>query len=152
MTRGPSSSEALAPRGLPGAAAARSRDGLARGFTFLELLVVMGVMAVFFGLAFSWISALIGMSVRDPEAAQAAGFIWIFPLVFASSAFVPIASMPSWLQVFTRNNPVTHTIDAIRDMILSRPVWHDLWLSLLWIAGILVVFVPLAVNRYRNAT
>jgi ABC-2 type transport system permease protein/oleandomycin transport system permease protein len=129
--------------------------GLAIGFrfhgTFIESIAAL-VLAVFFGLAFSWISALIGMSVRDPEAAQAAGFIWIFPLVFASSAFVPIASMPSWLQVFTRNNPVTHTINAIRDMILSRPVWHDLWLSLLWIAGILVVFVPLAVNRYRNAT
>ena len=92
------------------------------------------------------------MSVRDPEAAQAAGFIWIFPLVFASSAFVPIGSMPKALQVFARNNPITHTVDAIRDMVLGRPVWHDLWLSLLWISGILVVFVPLAVNRYRNST
>src|SRR5205807_570608 len=85
--------------------------GLAIGFrfhgTFLESIAAL-VLAVFFGLAFSWISALIGMSVRDPEAAQAAGFIWIFPLVFASSAFVPISSMPSWLQVFTRNNPVSH--------------------------------------------
>jgi ABC-2 type transport system permease protein/oleandomycin transport system permease protein len=129
--------------------------GLAIGFrfhsTFIESIAAL-VLAVFFGLAFSWISALIGMSVRDPEAAQAAGFIWIFPLVFASSAFVPIASMPSWLQVFTRNNPVTHTIDAIRDLILGRPVWHDLWLSLAWIIAILAVFVPLAVNRYRNAT
>ena len=94
--------------------------------------------------------ALIGMSVRDPEAAQAAGFIWIFPLVFASSAFVPIGSMPKALQVFARNNPITHTVDAIRDMVLARPVWHDLWLSLAWIIGILVVFVPLAVNRYRR--
>jgi ABC-2 type transport system permease protein/oleandomycin transport system permease protein len=129
--------------------------GLAIGFrfhgTFIQSIAALAL-AVFFGLAFSWISALIGMSVRDPEAAQAAGFIWIFPLVFASSAFVPISSMPSWLQVFTRNNPVSHTIDAIRDMILSRPVWHDLWLSLAWITAILVVFVPLAVNRYRNAT
>src|SRR5207248_11550731 len=127
--------------------------GTAVGFrfngTFIESIAALAL-AVFFGLAFSWISALIGMSVRDPEAAPAAGFIWIFPLVFASSAFVPIGSMPKALQVFARNNPITHTVDAIRDMVLGRPVWHDLWLSLLWIIGILVVFVPLAVNRYRR--
>jgi ABC-2 type transport system permease protein/oleandomycin transport system permease protein len=129
--------------------------GLAIGFrfhgTFAESIAALAL-AVFFGLSFSWISALIGMSVKDPEAAQAAGFIWIFPLVFASSAFVPILTMPSWLQAFARNNPISHTIDAIRDMVLARPLWHDLWLSLAWVVGILVVFVPLAVNRYRQAT
>ena len=128
--------------------------GLAIGFrfhgTFIESIGAL-VVAVLFGLAFSWISALIGMSVRDPEAAQAAGFIWIFPLVFASSSFVPVQTMPSWLQVFARNNPITHTVNAIRAMILGgQPVWHELWIALAWIIGILVVFVPLSVNRYRR--
>ncbi|MBV9413002.1 MAG: ABC transporter permease [Acidimicrobiia bacterium] len=128
--------------------------GLAIGFrfhgTFLMSIGALGL-AVLFGMSFSWISAFIGMSVRDPEAAQAAGFIWIFPLVFASSAFTPIYTMPSWLQVFARNNPLTHVINAIRALILGHlPIWHDLWLALFWIVLILVVFVPLSVNRYRQ--
>jgi ABC-2 type transport system permease protein/oleandomycin transport system permease protein len=132
--------------------------GLAIGFRFhngfFESLAAL-VIAVLFGLAFSWISALIGMSVRDPEAAQAAGFIWIFPLVFASSSFVPVESMPSWLQVFARNNPITHVVNAIRSLILSQSPWHDqlgheLWIAVAWVIGILLVFVPLAVNRYRR--
>src|SRR5437773_12014377 len=106
--------------------------GLAIGFRFngtvVESIAALAV-AVFFGLAFSWISALIGMSVRDPEAAQAAGFIWIFPLVFASSVFVPVQSMPKWLQVFARNNPISHTANAIRPLTQGGPVWHSLWLA-----------------------
>jgi ABC-2 type transport system permease protein/oleandomycin transport system permease protein len=129
--------------------------GSAIGFRFhggfIPGLVGLGL-AVFFGLAFSWISALIGMSVRDPEAAQAAGFIWIFPLVFASSVFVPVKTMPSWLQAFSRNNPITHTANAIRSLTQGGPVWHPLWLAVAWIVAILVVFVPLSVNRYRRAT
>jgi ABC-2 type transport system permease protein/oleandomycin transport system permease protein len=134
--------------------------GLLIGFRFhnniFESIAALAL-AVSFGLAFSWISALIGMSVRDPEAAQAAGFIWIFPLVFASSSFVPVSTMPSWLQVFARNNPITHTVNAIRALILNQAPFHDqlgheLWMSVAWIAGILLVFVPLAVNRYRRAT
>jgi len=127
--------------------------GSAIGFRFhggfLPGLAGLGL-AVLFGLAFSWISALIGMSVRDPEAAQAAGFIWIFPLVFASSSFVPIVSMPKWLQAFARNNPISHTVNAIRALTQGGPTWHPLWISLAWIIGILLVFVPLSVRRYRN--
>jgi ABC transporter DrrB family efflux protein len=128
--------------------------GLAIGFrfhgTFIESIAALGL-AVLFGLSFSWISAFIGMSVRDPEAAQAAGFIWVFPLIFASSAFVPIYTMPMWLQTIARNNPITHIINAIRALVLGNlPVWHSLWLALAWIVAILLVFVPLSVNRYRQ--
>jgi ABC-2 type transport system permease protein len=108
-------------------------------------------LAVLFGFSFCWISACIGMSVRDPESAQAAGFIWVFPLLFASSAFVPLATMPDWLQAFARNNPITHVINAIRALTQGGPVWHDLWISLVWIVAILAVFIPLSVRRYRNA-
>ena len=127
--------------------------GYAIGFRFhggfFPALAGLGL-AVLFGLAFSWISAFIGMSVRDPESAQAAGFIWVFPLIFASSAFVPIQTMPSWLQALARNNPITHTVNAIRALTQGFPVWHDLWISLAWIIAILLVFVPLSVNRYRQ--
>ena len=118
---------------------------------FVPAIAGLGL-AVLFGLAFSWISAFIGMSVRDPEAAQAAGFIWVFPLIFASSAFVPVGTMPSWLQAFARNNPITHTVNAIRALTQGGPIWHDLWISLAWIIGILLVFVPLSVRKYRSAT
>jgi ABC-2 type transport system permease protein/oleandomycin transport system permease protein len=116
---------------------------------FVPAVAGLGL-AVLFGLAFSWISAFIGMSVRDPEAAQAAGFIWVFPLIFASSAFVPVPTMPSWLQAFARNNPITHTVNAIRALTQGGPVWHELWISVAWIIAILLVFVPLSVNRYRQ--
>ena len=108
-------------------------------------------LALAFGLAISWISALIGLSVRDVESAQAAGFVWVFPLVFASSAFVPVASMPGWLQGFAKANPVTNTVDALRVLCLGGPTVRPVLQAVAWIAGILLVFVPLAVNRYRRA-
>jgi ABC-2 type transport system permease protein/oleandomycin transport system permease protein len=117
---------------------------------FPAALAAVGL-ALAFGLAFSWISALIGLSVRDVESAQAAGFVWVFPLVFASSAFVPVASMPGWLQAFVRVNPVTLTVNALRALMLGGPTLRPVLQSLAWIVGILLVFVPLAVNRYRRA-
>ena len=108
-------------------------------------------LALAFGLAFSWISALIGLSVRDVESAQAAGFVWVFPLVFASSAFVPVATMPGWLQAFAEINPVTIAVNALRALTLGGPTVRPVLEALAWIAGILLVFVPLAVNRYRRA-
>jgi len=109
------------------------------------------VLAVLFGLAFSWIAAFIGLSVRDVESAQAAGFVWVFPLVFASSSFVRVESMPGWLQGFARANPITNTVNALRALCLGGPTTRPLLYSLAWILGILVVFVPLAVRRYRRA-
>ena len=93
----------------------RFEDGFA-AFT-LALLI-----AVLFGYAFSWISATIGLAVGDVETAQAATFVWIFPLVFASSAFVPIATFPDWLQTFARLNPVTAVVNSMRALILGTPV------------------------------
>ncbi len=108
-------------------------------------------LAAFLGFCFAWISATIGLSVRDVESAQAAGFVWVFPLVFASSAFVPVLTMPGWLQAFAKLSPITVTVDSIRALVLGGPVWIHLWKSLTWMAVILAVFVPLAINRYRRA-
>jgi ABC-2 type transport system permease protein/oleandomycin transport system permease protein len=124
------------------------------GFRFHGSLVQSAaaiVIAVLFGFAFSWISAWIGMAVNDVETAQVAGFVWIFPLTFASSAFVPVESMPGWLQTLTKANPVTVTVDTIRALVLDTPVTPHLWYSLAWILGILIVFIPLAVRAYRRA-
>ncbi|HEX3630399.1 MAG TPA: ABC transporter permease [Candidatus Dormibacteraeota bacterium] len=119
----------------------------------LGILVLMGV-----SFAFSWISAFIGLLVRSVEAAQSGGFIWMFPLTFASSAFVPVATMPSWLQAFARHNPVSVLADSLRGLFHVNPAlttadtrWA-LIQSILWIAGILIVFVPVSVIRYRHTT
>jgi ABC transporter DrrB family efflux protein len=101
---------------------------------------------------FSWISATIGMAVKTVEAAQSAGFIWLFPLTFASSAFVPTKSMPGWLQVFADHQPVTLLVNAVRGLLLNQPDTTTIWQALVWCAGILIVFIPLAVWEYGRRT
>jgi len=106
-----------------------------------------------FGYAFTWISATIGLAIKDVESVQAASFVWIFPLTFASSAFVPVESMTSWLQVFARNNPITHAVNGARYLILGAP-WGevaDVWITLAWTVGLLAIFIPMAINNYRRA-
>ena len=111
-----------------------------------------------FSFAFSWVSAFIGLSAGSAEAAQSGGFIWLFPLTFASSAFVPVGTMPSWLQAFAKHNPVTVVADSLRGLFHVNPaltagdVRWALIQSTAWILGILLVFVPLAVWRYRSTT
>ncbi len=114
------------------------------------LLAVLLITA--FGFAFSWVSATIGLAVKSVETAQTAGFIWVFPLAFASSIFVPVESMKGGIKWFAEHNPISYTVDTVRALILGTPVGHNLWYALAWIAGILIVFVPLAVNRYRKIT
>ena len=119
----------------------------------LGILLLLGV-----SFAFSWISAFIGLLVRSVEAAQSGGFIWLFPLTFASSAFVPVATMPGWLQAFARHNPISVLADALRGLFHVNPalttgdIRWALIQSVAWIAGILIVFVPLSVIRYRRTT
>ncbi len=125
------------------------------GFRFhgnvVEALLAF-VLAVGFGYVFSWISAWIGLAAGNVEAAQAASFVWIFPLVFASSAFVPVSSLPGWLQAWAKVNPVSIIIDATRSLALGDAWGKDFLYSILWMAGILAVFVPLAVSRYRKVS
>jgi ABC-2 type transport system ATP-binding protein len=102
-----------------------------------------------FGLALSWIFAYVALTVRGAEAAQSAGFVVTFPLVFASSVFVPVATFPDWLQTIARVNPVTLTANAARSLALTGTP-HSLAGALAWIGGILIVFVPLSVRRYRR--
>jgi ABC-2 type transport system permease protein/oleandomycin transport system permease protein len=90
------------------------------------------------------------MLVKDPETAQVAGFLPVFPLVFASSVFSPVSTMPGWLQAFAKHQPVTVTVDAIRHLTQGGNVAGPMWQSLAWSLGILCVFAPLAVNRYRK--
>jgi ABC transporter DrrB family efflux protein len=128
--------------------------GLIIGFR-PELLGLLGAVGVVVGLGFamSWIYALVGMSAPNTETAQAASFVVTFPIVFASAVFVPTQSMPSWLRVFAENNPITHVAETSRWLAtgIGDASNHLAW-SLAWIVGLLVVFVPLSVNRYRRMT
>jgi ABC transporter DrrB family efflux protein len=103
-----------------------------------------------FGFALSWIFAFVALAVRGAEAAQSAGFVVIFPLVFASSVFVPVASMPDWLQAIAKVSPVTLTADSARTYALNGGVPGSLAGAAAWIVGLLVLFVPLCVWRYRR--
>jgi ABC transporter DrrB family efflux protein len=98
--------------------------------------------------AFSWISAVIGLLVHSVEAAQSAGFVWLFPLTFASSAFVPVATMPTWLRGFAEHQPVSVFVDSVRALLLGQPVGSTGWQALAWGLGILAVFIPLSVWMY----
>jgi ABC-2 type transport system ATP-binding protein len=103
-----------------------------------------------FGFALSWIFAFVALTVRGAEAAQSAGFVVIFPLVFASSVFVPVSSMPDWLQALAEVSPVTLTANAARTYALDGGVPGSLGGAAAWIAAILVIFIPLCVWRYRR--
>jgi ABC-2 type transport system permease protein/oleandomycin transport system permease protein len=129
--------------------------GYAVGFRFSNGVgpaIAMVALAILFGVAIACISAFTGLAIGDEESVQAFGLIWIFPLTFLSSAFVPIATMPGWLQAFANNQPVTYTINAMRALALGGPVADNLWKSLVWLAGIFIVFVPLSVRAYRRAS
>jgi ABC-2 type transport system permease protein/oleandomycin transport system permease protein len=114
--------------------------------------LVAGILLILaFGYALSWIFALVGLGAPNAETAQAMAFPTLFPLVFASSAFVPIESMPGWLQPFADNQPVSVTVDAVRALVLGGPTTSAVLQALAWTVGILAVFAPLAVRRYRRA-
>jgi ABC transporter DrrB family efflux protein len=128
--------------------------GLIVGFSFDASLgqILAGVgLLLLFGFAFSWIFAVIGMSVSSPEAANGIGFTLIFPITFISSAFVPVESMPSGLQQFADANPVSVVVDAMRALWLGAPAGDSIWLSVVWCVGLTAVFAPLAVAKYRRA-
>jgi ABC-2 type transport system permease protein/oleandomycin transport system permease protein len=126
--------------------------GSVMGFRFENgvLPALAGVaLIILFGIALTWVGVFIGTSVRDVETAQVAGFVWVFPLVFASSLYVPIETMPSWLQVFAQINPVTPMVDTMRAFALGGSVSASLWKTLVWDGVIILVFLPLALRRYR---
>ena len=148
----------------------RTAADLVRNVLIIALMIIVGYIVGFsfeagvaqavacvalvsaFGLALSWIFAFVALTVRSAEAAQSAGFVVLFPLVFASSVFVPVSSMPDWLQAFAKVSPVTLTANAARSLALVPGTPSSLGGAVAWIAGLLAVFIPLSVWRYRRMT
>ena len=108
------------------------------------------LLVLLFAFALSWVVATIGLGAPNGEAAQAAIFPMLFPLTFASSAFVDTSYMPGWLQAFANHQPVTIIVNTARDLVLGQPVGWGVAGSIAWSLGILAVFGPLAVRRYRS--
>ncbi|MFD4833811.1 ABC transporter permease [Streptomyces uncialis] len=130
----------------------RAHEGILKTLAAFALLLLLGY-------AFSWIGALIGLSVRTPEAATSGGLIWLFPVTFISNAFVDSSQMTPWLQHVADWNPFSATVQACRELfgnpgVVDSPAWpmqHPVWASLIWSVLIIVVFRTLAVRKYRNA-
>jgi ABC-2 type transport system permease protein/oleandomycin transport system permease protein len=115
-------------------------------------LIACVALVIAFAYSLSWVFAIVGLASPDAETAQAASFPILAPLVFASSAFVPVESMPGWLQVFANHQPVTAVVNAARDLTIGGPTRTDVIQALAWIIGIIAVCAPLAVRKYRRAT
>ncbi|MFD8421889.1 ABC transporter permease [Streptomyces sp. NPDC059466] len=124
-----------------------------------EVLGAFGLLLLT-GYAFTWIGALIGLSVRTPEAATSGGLIWLFPITFVSNAFVDSSRMTPWLRHVADWNPFSATVQACRQLFgnpgLSPsdawPMQHPVWASLIYSVLIILVFRTLAVRKYRSAT
>jgi ABC-2 type transport system permease protein len=127
--------------------------GLVMGFRShaspLDWLAIAGIIALF-TLAFSWLAAIMGVLAKSVEGVQWLSFVLVFPLTFASSAFVPTEGMNRALKAFAENQPITHVIEAIRALILGTPVGDHAWWAVAWCIAILIVTVPLASYLFRR--
>jgi ABC transporter DrrB family efflux protein len=127
--------------------------GLFMGFHFNNSIppIMFGFfLIVLLGIALTWLGVFIGISVKDVETAQVAGFVWVFPLVFASSLYVPIETMPGWLQAFAKINPITSMADVTRGLLLGGPVADSLWKILAWDIGLILLFGWLSFRKYNK--
>jgi len=129
--------------------------GLVMGFRptadFGDWMAIIGLLALF-TFAISWLSAIVGVVAKSVEGVQWLTFVVIFPLTFASSAFVDPSTMTSWLKVFAENQPVTHMVDAIRSLLIGTPMNDAALWSIVWSVGILIVSIPLASWLFRRKT
>lgn len=119
--------------------------------SFLEA-VAATLLLLLFSFALSWVQALMGLSVGSVEAANSAGFVWMFPLTFVSSAFVDPSTMPDWLEPIADANPFTVVTDAARALYNGNPVGNDALYSILWSVGIIVVFASLSIRKFNRST
>jgi ABC transporter DrrB family efflux protein len=128
--------------------------GIAVGFRFhaSPWEIAAGIaLLLLIGYAFSWVFAFIGLSASSPEASNAIGFTILFPITFISSAFVPVETMPGWLQPIAEHNPFTTMVDAARALFVGTPAGNNIWGAIVWSLVIIAVFSVLAIWRYRRS-
>jgi ABC-2 type transport system permease protein len=113
-------------------------------------VVLAGLLVIVCAWALSWIFAFFGVIARSASSVQGISFLILFPLTFLSNAFVPVNTMPEWLQGFVNGNPVSHLITAVRELTNTGAVTGDLWLALLGSAVVVAIFAPLTVRAYMR--
>jgi oleandomycin transport system permease protein len=118
---------------------------------FLALLAAIGL-AICFALGFAWVSVWVGMKARTSGSVQGIMMLMVMPLSFGSNAFVSASTMPGWLQAFVKVNPISNVVGAVRGLLVGGPVANDVGWTFAWIAGLLVVFFPLALRAYIRRT
>ncbi len=127
--------------------------GLLVGFrpeaSVTDWFLIAGIVLLF-TYAMSWVAAIMGLLAKTPEAVQWMGFFVIFPLTFASAAFVPTQTMVKGLRIFAENQPVTHVIEAVRALMIGTPVGNHAWIAVAWCIGIAVVAIPVAGYLFRK--
>ena len=114
-----------------------------------EWLQIAGILLIF-TFAMSWIAAILGLIAKSIEAVQWMGFLFVFPLTFASAAFAPTDSMPKYLRLFAENQPVTHVIEAIRSLMVGTPMDNHATMSYIWMTGIIIITMPLTRYLFRK--
>jgi ABC transporter DrrB family efflux protein len=125
--------------------------GFRSSASFVEWLYIAGILLLF-TFAFSWLAAIVGVFAKSVEAVQWLTFIIIFPLTFASTAFVPAEGMNQYLKAFALNQPITQVVEAVRALILGTSIGNHGWLAVLWSLGLLIVAVPLAAFLFGKKT
>lgn len=125
--------------------------GFRSGASPMDWLVIIGIILLF-TLSFSWVAAILGMIAKSVEAVQWLTFVIIFPLTFASSAFVPTEGMNRFLRAFAENQPITHVIEAVRALMLGTSVGNHGWFAVMWCLIILAVALPVASVLFRRKT
>lgn len=113
-------------------------------------LIAGGLLVIVVAWSLSWIFAFFGVIARSASSVQGISFLILFPLTFLSNAFVPVDTLPSWLQVFVNANPISHLISAVREFANFGTIGTDFWLSLLGAAVVVAIFAPLTVRAYMR--
>lgn len=116
----------------------------------LEEWLLIGLILLTFTLAFSWLAAIVGLVAKSIESVQWLTFVIVFPLTFASSAFVPTEGMNTVLRTFAQNQPITQVVNAVRGLFLNIPSAHYVWLSFAWCLGSMIITIPLAAYLFKR--
>lgn len=125
--------------------------GFRSGASFVDWLAIAGIL-ILFTLAFSWVMAIVGVIAKSPESVQWMSFIIIFPLTFASSAFVPTTNMNQYLKAFAENQPISQVIETVRALMLGTPVGNHAFWAIFWCVLMLVIAIPVATILFRRKT
>jgi len=116
----------------------------------IGMVIAAGLLIIFAAWCVSWIFALFGVVARNAQSVQGISLLVLFPLTFLSNAFVPVNTLPGWMQAFVKVNPVSYLVSAVRELVNNSSIGHDFWISLLGVVVIALIFAPLTLRAYMR--